>query len=299
MTRRAWWLFAVVAVLWGIPYLFIRVAVEADVAPVVLVWVRTGVAAVLLLPIALHRGAFRGLRERWRILLALTLVQVTVPFLLITYGEQLISSSLAGLLVATEPLLVVVLLAVLTRTRGRSEHSGERIDASRVLGLFVGLAGVAALLGIDVGTSGPGLLGASLVLLAALSYAAAALLIRKVTVSADPIGVITTILAVNTIVLTPAAVLKLPGSWPHPEVTASLAALAILCTAAGFVAFFALIAEAGPARGTVVFYAAPAVTVAAGALILREPITIGTAIGLVLVLLGSYLATSGFPTRRR
>lgn len=124
MTRRGWWLFVVVALLWGLPYLFIRVAVQADVAPVVVVWLRTGGAALVLLPLALRRRALHGLAGHWRLVLALTLVQVTAPFLLIAVAEQDVSSSLAGLLVAAEPLLVVVLTAVLhlaaaTPGRGR------------------------------------------------------------------------------------------------------------------------------------------------------------------------------------
>lgn len=300
MTRRGWWLFAVVAVLWGLPYLFIRVAVQAEVAPVVVVWLRTGAAALVLLPLALRRRALRGLAGRWRALLALTLVQVTAPFLLISYGEQHISSSLAGLLVAAEPLLVVLLLAVLSRVRRHANRVGDRsdrLDGPRVLGLVVGLLGVAALLGVDVGGTGPQLLGSALVLLAALLYAAGALLVRRITDDADPIGVITAILAANTILLSPAALSTLPDRVPDAPVTASLAALALLCTATAFVAYFALIAEAGPARGTVVFYATPVVTVAAGTLALDEPLTAGTLLGLLLVVTGSWLATGGRPKR--
>ncbi len=309
MTRRGWGLFAAVAVLWGLPYLFIRVAVQAEIAPVVVVWLRTGGAALVLLPLALHRGALRGLIARWRSLVALTLVQVTAPFLLITYGEQHVSSSLAGLLVAAEPLLVVVLMAVLARTR-RGRHSarghvagdrvaGDRVDGPRAIGLVLGMLGVAALLGLDVGGPGPQLLGAALVLLAALLYAtAAALLIRRLTNEVNPIGVITAILTVNTVLLTPAALPALPDRIPEAQVVTSLAALALLCTAAAFVAYFALIAEAGPVRGTVVFYATPVVTVAAGALVLDEPLAASTVLGLLLIVTGSWLATSGLPRRR-
>ena len=304
MTRRGWWLFAAVAVLWGLPYLFIRVAVQAEIAPVVVVWLRTGGAALVLLPLALRRGALRGLIARWRSVVALTLVQVTAPFLLITYGEQHVSSSLAGLLVAAEPLLVVVLMAAVARTR-RGQHparervAGDQVDGPRAIGLVLGMLGVAALLGLDVGGPGPQLLGAAFVLLAALLYAtAAALLIRRLTNEVNPIGVITAILTVNTVLLTPAALPALPNRMPDAQVATSLAALALLCTAAAFVAYFALIAEAGPVRGTVVFYATPVVTVAAGALVLDEPLTASTALGLLLIVTGSWLATSGLPRRR-
>lgn len=301
MTRRGWWLFAVVAVLWGLPYLLIRIAVQADVAPVVVVWLRTGGAALVLLPLALHRGALHGLRARWRLVFTLTLVQVTAPFLLIAYGEQHIPSSLAGLLVAAEPLLVVVVVAVLHRLRPRRAAVGEQIDAVRLLGLVLGVGGVAALLSVDAAGSGTQLLGAGLVLLAALLYAIGALLIRRVSDStggrdgADPVGVITAILAINAVLLSPLALPALPDRLPTPSVTTSLIALALPCTAAAFVAYFALIAEVGPARGTVVFYATPVVTVAAGAAVLNEPLTAGTLLGLALVVAGSWLATSGRP----
>lgn len=306
MTRRGWWLFAAVAVLWGLPYLFIRVAVQAEIAPVVVVWLRTGGAALVLLPLALHRGALRGLTARWRSILVLTLVQVTAPFMLITYGEQHVSSSLAGLLVAAEPLFVVLLVAALVRARRdrrpAQDHVGgpvgDRVDGPRAIGLVLGMLGVAALLGVDVGGAGPQLLGAAFVLLAALSYAAGALLIRRLISDTNPVGVITAVLAANTVLLTPAALPALPERVPSATVVASLAALALLCTAAAFVAYFALIVEAGPARGTVVFYATPVVTVAAGALVLDEPLTAGTLLGLFLIVAGSWLATSGLPRPR-
>lgn len=298
MTRRGWWLFGVVALLWGLSYLFIRVAVQAGIAPVVVVWGRTGLAALALLPVALHRGALHGLAGRWRGIAVLTLAQVTAPFLLIAYGEQHISSSLAGLLVATEPILVVLIGAALSAVR-LGHSASERIDGRQVIGLVVGFGGVTALLGVDVGGVGPQLIGASLVILAAWSYAVAALLIRRVTVDRDPLGVITGILTLNAVVLTPVALLALPTQMPELPAAASMTALGVLCTAAAFLAYFALIAEAGPARGTVVFFVTPIVTVAAGALVLGEEITVATLLGLLLIVIGSRLATRSTGGARR
>lgn len=294
MTRRGWWLFLSVAVLWGLPYLFIRVAVQADVAPVVVVWLRTAGAALVLLPLALHRRSMRGLVARWRVVIALTVVQITAPFLLITYGEQYIASSLAGLLVAAEPMFVVLLITGLSYARRqgtRDQDSGDRVRGGQVIGLAVGLGGVVALLGLDVGGPGTSLPGAGLVLAAALLYAAGALLIRRVSTDTDPTGVVTAILAVNTVLLTPVAFPLLPDRLPPAPVTASLAVLAVWCTAAAFISYFALIAEVGPARATVVFYTTPVVTVAAGVLVLAEPLTVGTIPGLLLIVAGSWLAT--------
>lgn len=294
VTRRGWSLFGVVALLWGLPYLFIRVAVQADVDPVAVVWLRTSGAALVLLPLAIRRRALRSVLQRWPTVLVLTLVQVTGPFLVITIGEQSISSSLAGLLVAAEPLLVVVIVVVTALVRPGKDTARERITTLRLIGLVVGFAGVAALLGIDAGSGQR--LGAALVLMAALLYATGALLIRRVTEGqdgADPVGVTAAILAINTVLLTPFALRRLPDQVPAPTVTASLFALALLCTAAAFVSYFALIAEVGPARGTVVFYAAPVVTVTAGAVVLHEPLTSTTLLGLAFIVAGSWFATSG------
>jgi drug/metabolite transporter (DMT)-like permease len=279
-----------VSVLWGVPYLFIRVAVESGISPAVVVWLRTGGAVLVLLPLALRRNALHGLARRWRSLLVLTAVQITLPFLLIAYGEQHITSSLAGLLVASEPLFVALLLLGFDRT--------ERVGGLRLAGLVIGLGGVAALLGVDVGAVGAQLLGAVLVLLAALSYAIGALLIRHVSTDTDPVGVITSILAINTVVLAPIALPALPDRLPAAHVTASLVGLALLCTAAAFMAYFALIAEAGPSRATVVFYIAPAVTVAFGVALLGEPVTAGTLIGLLLIISGSWMATGKVSSTR-
>ncbi len=285
MSARARWLFAVVAVLWGLPYLFIRIAVEAGIDPVVVVWTRTGVAVLVLVPLALWRGALRGIAGRWRLVLGLTVLQVTAPFLLITYGEQRITSSLAGLLVAAEPLFVALLIRVI--------EPAARIGRVRTTGLVVGLAGVAVLLGLDVSALGPQLLGGAMVLLATLLYAGAALLVRRIPANTDPIGVITAVLLVNTVLLAPVAVPALPDPLPAPEVVGSLVGLALACTAAAFVAYFALIAETGPGPATVVFYVAPVITVATGVVLLGEPLTVAIVLGVVLIVVGSLLATGG------
>ena len=295
MTRRGWLLFAVVALVNGVSYVFIRIAVEAEVSPVVVVWLRTAVAALVLVPVALKRGALRGLTRRWRGVAVLTLAQVTGPFLLITYGEQHISSSLAGLLVATEPILVVLLVAALGLLRRDSAR--ERIGRARAVGLVMGLGGVAALLGVDVGGSGPQLFGAVLVLLAAALYAVAALLIQREIGDGDPIGMIAAIVVINTVLLTPVALTALPDRLPDASAAASIVALGVLCTAVAFLAYFALLAEAGPSRGAVVFFVTPVVTVAAGALALDEAVTAATLLGLLLIIAGSRLATGGVPGR--
>ncbi len=290
MTRRTWWLFGAVAVLWGLPYLFIRITVDAGLHPVAVVWLRTAGAALILLPLAATRGLLRPLLARWPRVLALTAAQVTAPFLLITYGEQRVASSLAGLLVAAEPLFVAALALGVQRS--------ERPDLRRLVGLVVGLIGVTALLGLDLtGLGAAGLIGAAMVLTAALMYAVAALLVPGVTAGGDPIGAIAAILAVNSVVLAPFAIPALPRAMPDAGVIAALVVLAFACTAVAFLTFFTLIGAAGPGRATVVFYVTPVVSVAAGVAFLGERLTAGMLVGIVLIVAGTWAATST-PRRR-
>ena len=179
MTRKGWLLFMSMSVIWGIPYLFIKLAVR-ELDPSIVVFARVGIAAVILLPIAARRGILRQMRERWLTVAALACVQIVGPFLLISYGEQHISSSLTSLLIAADPLLVVLFAL-------RFDPS-ERVRGLRLLGLLIGMGGVVVLLGLDVGGDEQRLLGAVLVLLATAGYAASALLIKRPTIAAAQPG---------------------------------------------------------------------------------------------------------------
>jgi drug/metabolite transporter (DMT)-like permease len=288
MTRRAWFLFVTMSLLWGIPYFFIKIAVE-ELHPFAIVFGRTALGAAILLPIAARTGALRALRGRWRPVVLLTALEVTVPFLLITYGEQRISSSLAGLLIASLPLLVALLAIVVDHT--------ERVSGLRLAGLLLGFAGVALLLGVDADASTQ-LLGAAMVLLATLCYAGGAFTVKRAFATTPPLGVAAATLALNSLVLAPLAALHLPAQPPSAAAIASIAGLGVLCSAVAFVAFFALIAEAGASRATVITYANPAVAVALGVTILGEPVTAATAAGFLLIIAGSWLSTGGaLPSR--
>lgn len=284
VSRRGWVLFAATSLLWGLPYLFVKIAVTGF-EPVTIVWLRTAGGAVVLLPIAVRSGALRGLGRRWRSLVLLALVEVTVPFLLITYGEQRIPSSLAGLLIAAEP-LVVALLAL------RFEP-GERVNGTRLAGLLMGLTGVVGLLGLDGTTTLAALLGALMVLLAAVCYGVGVLLVRKDFAGESPVGVAAVMLALNGVALTPAGVAGLPGALPRPAVLASVAVLAVACTAVAYVTYFGLVADAGASRAAVVTYVNPAVAVTLGIAVLGEPLTAATAAGFLLIIAGSWLSTGG------
>lgn len=285
MTRRGWLLFAAISVFWGIPYLFIKIAVR-EIDPSVVVCARVGLAAVVLLPIAARRGALRAIRDRLPAVVALAVVQIAAPFLLISYGEQHIASSLTSLLIAAEPLLVALFAL-------RVDPS-ERVGGARLLGLLIGALGVAALFGLDAGGDRLRLLGAGAVLLATACYAASALLLKRPAFATLPnLGVVTIECTAATILLLPPAALRHPAYWPDTEVLASLLVLGLVCTALAELTFFALIAEVGAGRGTVFTYINPVVAVLLGVTLAGELLQAITIAGFLLILLGSWLSTGG------
>jgi drug/metabolite transporter (DMT)-like permease len=284
VTRRAWLLFVAISLLWGLPYFFIKVAIQ-ELDPAVIVFVRVSLAALVLLPLALARGAFAYLRGRWRLIVALAVLEIVLPFLLIAWGEVHITSSLTGLLIAADPLFVALLAL-------RFDHS-ERVNGLRLLGLLVGLLGVAVLLGLDVVGSPLALLGASMVLAAAFCYGVGALLIKHALSGIPQLGGISAALGIAAVLLAPLALTRLPAAPPSVPVMASLLALALACTALGFVTYFSLIAEAGASRASVITYVNPAVAVALGVAILGEPLTAAMVAGFGLVLAGCALSTGG------
>ena len=284
MTRRGWLLFATMSLLWGVPYLLIRITV-AELSPFVVVAIRTGLAALVLLPLAWRSGALGALRGRWHLVLAFALVEITAPFVLIAYGEQHVTSSLAGLLVAAVPLFVALLALRLDPT--------ERVTGTRLAGLAVGLSGVLVLLGFDVGAEPAQLLGALAILGATVCYAGGALLIKRSLADVPPLAMISAGLSLTTLLLLPAALLTAPSAPPSARVTAAMVVLGVLCTAVAFLGFFALIAEVGASRATVITYIHPAVAVALGVALLDEPVTLATGAGFLLVLAGSWLSTGG------
>ena len=285
MTRKGWLLFIAMSVIWGIPYLFIKIALR-ELDPTVVVFARVGIAAVVLLPVAANRRVLRQMRERWFVIAALACVQIVGPFLLISFGEQHIASSLTSLLIASDPLLVALFALRF--------DPGERVTGFRLVGLLVGMTGVVTLLGLDVGGDQQRLLGAFLVLLAAAGYAASALLIKRPVIAALPnLGVVTIECITATIVLLPLAATRLPGRIPDPGVIASLLVLGVICTALAYLIFFALVAEVGASRGTVITYVNPAVSVFLGVTFLGEPLNAAIIIGFLLIILGSWLSTGG------
>ncbi len=280
MSRKGWLLFIALCVIWGLPYLFIRIAVR-ELPPPALVFVRTAPAALLLIPFALRRGGLRSLLPRWRWLLVYTALELCVPWLLLSHAEERISSSTAGLLVATVPLIG----AVLYWAAGVS----DRLDRRRLVGLVIGFAGVAALVGIDVGGSDP--LAFAEMGVVAFCYAAGPLVISRWLTDLPAIGVIAASLALTALLYAPAGIATMPSSV-SPETVGSVAMLSLVCTALAFLIFFALIREVGPARSTVITYINPLVAVLLGVAFLSESFTLGIAVGMPLILAGSVLGTA-------
>jgi drug/metabolite transporter (DMT)-like permease len=286
VTARGRLLFATMAVIWGVPYLFIKVAVE-DFSPAAVVFGRTALAALLLLPIAAARGMLRPLLPRWPWLLAFAACEVAGPFLLLTYAEQRISSSLTGLLVAAVPLLGLMF--------GRLMGLSDPIDARRLLGLIVGVLGVAVLVGVDLHADS--WTAAVAVLFAAAGYAIGPILANQRLAALPSLGVSAVAMGVTAVAYLPFAVLTRPADLASALASSwwAIAVLGIVCSALAFLLFFALIAEVGPTRATVITYVNPAVALLLGVLVLSEPLTLGLLVGFPLVLLGSALATRRVP----
>jgi drug/metabolite transporter (DMT)-like permease len=267
------------AFIWGIPYLFIKIAV-GELTPATLVLLRSLIGASLLLPLAVARKDLAPLLPYWKWILAYTFVEVAAPWFLLSDAERRISSSLTGLLIAAVP-SIGALLALVT--------GGDRLDSRRIAGLALGFLGVAALVGLDVHADDLGAIGQ--VGLVALGYAIGPMIIERKLGGLPALGVVAASLGITTLVYAPFGFAQLPTTVPSPSVLFAVAVLGVICTALAFVLFFALITEVGGPRATVITYVNPAVALALGVALLNEPFTYGIAIGFVLIVLGSFLAT--------
>lgn len=279
MTRRGWLLFSTLCLVWGVPYLLIRIAVT-DLNPVVVACGRTLLGGLILLPFALKQDALRPVLRRWPLLLLYTVVEISGPWFFLGHAEQSLTSSTAGLLIAMVPLISFVLVWA---------SGGEKVSPRRVLGLGIGIAGVLVLVGLDVHFDDLTSVGA--ILLTAIGYAVGPIIINRHLSDIPATGVITASLLLAAVLYLPV----LPFVWPDTvpaDAAWAVVALAVVCTATAFQLFFALIKEAGPARATVITFVNPGVAILLGVLVLDEPFTVGIAIGFPLVILGAVLATS-------
>jgi drug/metabolite transporter (DMT)-like permease len=285
MSRRAWLAFAAASVIWGVPYLFIKIAVRGGVTPPALAWGRVTLAAVVLLGLAWRAGTLRTLRGRWWWLLGYAVAEISIPFPLIAAGEQHVASSLAAIIIAAVPLIGAVLAL-------RFDPS-ERPTPRRAVGLAIGFSGVIALVGIDVAGRGDELLGTGAILLAAVGYAIGPMLIKHGLAGLDPRAPLGASLAIASLLLAPFAALDPPRAVPSAGAIAAVVVLGLVCTAAAFVIFTVLIREAGTSRATVITYVNPVVAVALGVALLGEQPGAGAVAGLLLILAGSWLSTGG------
>jgi drug/metabolite transporter (DMT)-like permease len=285
MNRRSWLLMALLAGLWGASYLFIKVALEDGVAPIFLVFARIALGALVLVPLAWRAGVLRGM-GRWRgQIVFMALVQVAVPFLLITYGEQHIASSLTGILVSAAPIFTA-LIAV-------RYDDDERPHGIAIAGVLMGIIGVVLLFGLDLSGDSAAIAGGLLVLLASVGYAVGSLYLKHRLQGVPVVAIAASTMLVGTLVLLVPALLTLPSHALEAKTVGSLVLLGAGGTGIAFWIYFTLIAEIGPGRASLVAYIAPGFAVVYGVTLLSEPLTAGAILGLVLILVGSWVAAEG------
>lgn len=289
MSWRGWSSFAALGVIWGLPYFFIKVAVQ-EVSPFMIAFSRVALAAVILLPIAWRRGALRGLSEHKIAVVAFALVEFVIPFSVISLGEKWISSSVTGILIAMVPLSI----AVIQRFFGVDEKFG----VWRIVGLGMGLVGVAALVGTG-SISGPlGWAGVGCMWLATLGYAVGPLIIQRHLGALDSIGPLAASLLVASCILLFPALTQIPTSMPSSYAVASIAVLGIVCTAVAMLLMFYLVSHAGASRAAVITYINPMVAALLGVGALHEHLGVGGIMAFAAILLGSWLATRGTAARQ-
>jgi drug/metabolite transporter (DMT)-like permease len=284
VTRRGLVLFGLMSVIWGIPYLFIRIAV-AEIQPSVLVFVRTSIGAAILLPIAMTRFDLRPVLARWRWVVAFALVEIAIPWVMLGTAEQHLSSSLSGLLVAGTPLVGAGIAIV--------SGGADRIGRTAVAGLLVGLVGVLAIVGADFAASDTtALLEIGVVV---VGYAVGPAILARRLQGLPSVGVMALSLTLSALIYLPIAAVQWPAAPPSVNVFVVIAILGVVCTALAFILFAALIAEVGPVRATVITYVNPAVAAVLGIVVLAEAFSPAMVVGFVLVILGSTLATRRTP----
>ena len=285
MSPRAWGLFAAVSTLWGIPYLFIKIADDGGMPPLVLAWGRIVLGAAVLLSLAARAGVLSQVRGHWRGLVLYAVFEISIPFPMIATGERHVASSLAAIIVASVPLLVALLALRF--------DADERTTGWRLVGLMVGLLGVVLLVGLDASGSLASLLGAGAILIGACGYAAGPMIFKRMLSALDPRVTMGVSLAIAGLILTPLAAIALPRSTPSGGAFAAVAVLGLVCTALAFVLMALLVREIGPARSVVITYINPIVAVTLGVALLGERPGAGAIGGLLLILAGSWLATDG------
>jgi drug/metabolite transporter (DMT)-like permease len=283
MSRRAYFHFAVSGLLWGIPYLLMKVAVR-DIPPTVIVCGRVLIGAAILIPIAIHQKVLMDAIRGWRYVLPYAIFEMMIPWILITNAEKKISSGLAGLLIATVPIWSTIFASM----------TGDKTvwHSKRLAGILVGFVGLIGLVGYEsiIGSSDP--LSIAMMLVTAMSYSYAVNMISQKLPEVSGIAINAVAMIFTAIAYAPLMIVQFPeASTVSKEAALSLIALGVFSTALAFISYFIVMKEIGPARASVITYVNTAIAVVLGVLILSEPLTLGIMIGLPLVMIGSYLAS--------
>ena len=285
MNRRAWLLMSLLAALWGASYLFIKVALEDGLHPIFIVFARLVLGALVLVPIALAARGLTQLRGLAGPILFLAVVQVTLPFLFITLGEQHISSALTGILVSAAPIFTALIAARF--------DDDERPHGVATAGVVMGIVGVVLLFGVDLSGDAQALAGGLMVLLATVGYAVGSLYLKHRLRGAPPVGIAASTILASALVTLPFALFTLPAQVPDLQTIGALVALGAGGTGLAFAIYFTLIVEIGPGRASLVAYIAPGFAVFYGVTLLDERLTVGAILGLILILAGSWVAAEG------
>lgn len=282
MSRRNWFLFIFVGFLWGIPYLLIKVAVE-ELSPTIIVLSRVVIGSAILIPIAMKRGSLMPAIKAWRYVIPYAIGEMIGPWFLITAAEEKMTSGLAGLLVATVPIWATLIASL---------HGDKTVwQSKRLVGILIGFIGIVLVVGIESFSGRQSVVAIFMILIAAIGYAWAVTMVTTKIPHIEPISINAVAMVFTVFVYLPFLFLHMPEKVPSTEALGSVIILGLFPTALAFILFFQLIKDIGTARGSLVTYLNTAFAVMLGVIILNEPFTLGIAIGLPLVLIGSYFAS--------
>lgn len=282
MSRRSWFLFIFVGFLWGIPYLLIKVAVE-ELSPTMIVLSRVLIGSAILIPIAMKRGSLMPAIKAWKYVIPYAIGEMIGPWFLITAAEEKMTSGLAGLLVATVPIWATLI---------SSMHGDKTVwQSKRLIGILIGFIGIVLVVGIESFSGRQSIVAIFMILIAAIGYAWAVTMVTTKIPHIEPISINAVAMVFTVIVYLPFLLIQAPDKVPSAAALGSVLILGLFPTALAFILFFQLIKEIGTARGSLVTYLNTAFAVVLGVIILSEPFTLGIAIGLPLVLIGSYFAS--------
>ena len=282
MSRRNWFLFIFVGFLWGIPYLLIKVAVE-ELSPTIIVLSRVVIGSAILIPIAMKRGSLMPAIKAWRYVIPYAIGEMIGPWFLITAAEEKMTSGLAGLLVATVPIWATLIASL---------HGDKTVwQSKRLVGILIGFIGIVLVVGIESFSGRQSIVAIFMILIAAIGYAWAVTMVTTKIPHIEPISINAVAMVFTVFVYLPFLFLHMPEKVPSTEALGSVIILGLFPTALAFILFFQLIKDIGTARGSLVTYLNTAFAVMLGVIILNEPFTLGIAIGLPLVLIGSYFAS--------